>query len=190
MANNKEIFGKPPFDGPDPRIEMAARCEAWLSEWRGLAADRSDESRKRRIEIAFDFIRLMDYMEAIRPGDLVSPEQWTVAYGIHALGGLADALLDATKNLPWEDGPPRPVTWHEVGEAPPPQFAYGPLEGSQDELAHAIIRENADRRTLVAQLEKGVFWGRENARDHFSIWFKTEARYREAAAKVAKPSIE
>ena len=71
--------------------------------------------------------------------------------------------------------------WHRADETPPDEFKHGPLTGQRKQLAAWIMgKEGADPRNLDRKLGRGVFWGRQDERQQFSVWFKVQKRFAEA----------
>ncbi|REJ93215.1 MAG: hypothetical protein DWQ34_11215 [Planctomycetota bacterium] len=76
--------------------------------------------------------------------------------------------------------------WHSPGESPPQGWA-GPLNGTKMELAKAIRAgqpRNLDAH-LVKTHNRQSMWGRKEIGGTFSLFFKTDQRFREAEKTLA-----
>jgi hypothetical protein len=92
---------------------------------------------------------------------------------------LDDGLLTpAPLNLP-PPAPP-PVRWfHAKHEQPPPEFPYGPLRGTQRDLAAKMYPgRRVDTRRLQRKAGTGAsIWVRKKDRTHYEVWFRYEGDY-------------
>lgn len=84
----------------------------------------------------------------------------------------------------------RSAKWHKQHGNPPAEFSHGPLTGPKKKLA-AWIRPNAkddEGRWLDTAVRDGLYWGRREARNRWSVWFKTPEQYAQAnARRLAEP---
>ena len=82
----------------------------------------------------------------------------------------ADQTSDKVDGLPWR----------HANCDPPANFCHGPITGNKSQLLRWLLPQAKDVRTLDSQLKSGIFWGRQEGRYRFSIWFSTQQKYAEA----------
>ena len=72
------------------------------------------------------------------------------------------------------------VPWfHKKHEKPPPRFCYGPVHGTQRELAAIICPGNrVDTRRFQRKAATGAsIWVMKRHRTHYEVWFRHEGEY-------------
>lgn len=77
--------------------------------------------------------------------------------------------------------PPKDDGWHRAGDAPPDAYSHGPLTGSKKDLKKWIFGDAArTTKGLDTAIKAGKFWGRQDSRYLFSIYFPTQERFAQA----------
>lgn len=78
-----------------------------------------------------------------------------------------------------QDAEDRLPDWcHGAGDDPPPSFAFGPLEGTQKELASWTHQHgNQDARSLQARAQRGAVWVKMHHKRHYEAWFPSNRQF-------------
>ena len=79
-----------------------------------------------------------------------------------------------------QDEPSEESCWHLAEDAPPVEFAFGPLQGSEKEVAIWIFSNAKTTKPLRTALSNGTFWGRREGRYSVSVFFTTRERFSQA----------
>lgn len=87
--------------------------------------------------------------------------------------------MELPSNKSSQVGMPDKNGWNSAGVAPPPEFQYGPITGQARELVRWIMN-NKDPRNLRNKLLRKDFWGRNDKRNQYSVWFTDQKRFAEA----------
>jgi len=190
------------FPLPDRELSLGEKCTilavihdhnstyGLINPWQSLSRTLKSEDKERR----FEFGRMAsaeDHGESetcIDDADSRSEHQLAVMYftlgeGLNRLNedhlNDLDELLEDVRRSTQSSIDTN--EWNSAEESPPKQFNHGPLTGTKKQLAiWTSPGTNAhDPRTLDRRLRDGVFWGRKNSGQSFSIWFKTSSRYAE-----------
>jgi len=71
-----------------------------------------------------------------------------------------------------------PKWCHEEGEEPPADFKFGPLRGTQEQLALWLGGKNRrDGRLLQAKARNRIVWVRMFHKRSYEAWFRSETNY-------------
>lgn len=88
---------------------------------------------------------------------------------------------------------PHPVSeewWHPAGLEPPSSYSFGPLEGTQKELASWLHPHgNDDPRHLQARAVGGSVWVRRIHARHYEAWFKSQQAFDAATKRRLKSHV-
>jgi hypothetical protein len=112
-------------------------------------------------------------------------------YDLFGIEGLDDGLPTYNLFEGLDDGlltpaPPHVRWFHAKHEQPPPEFPYGPLRGTQRELAAKIWPgKRVDTRRLQSKAaNEASIWVRKKHRTRYEIWFQQEGEYMKATGKA------
>lgn len=74
-----------------------------------------------------------------------------------------------------------PEWCHSAGEEPPPSFAHGPLEGTQQDLASwTHPHGKRDARSLQARAQRRAVWVKMHHKRHYEVWFSSHRQFEDA----------
>ena len=114
-------------------------------------------------------------------------------YDLFGIEGLDDGLptynlfgIEGLDGGPLTPAPP-PVRWvHAKYEQPPPKFPYGPVCGTQRDLAAKIWPgSRVDTRRFQRKAATGAsIWVRKMHRTRYEVWFRNEVDYAKVTGKA------
>ncbi len=157
---------------PDHRLRVGDILEFLPGQgWKGLGALFTPEDLIARWQItAEEYNGLLDLglpLIRLRSGAVRHPEI---------------AVDEWWKQLPaarQQDADDRLPDWcHGAGAEPPPTFAFGPLEGTQKELASwTHPHRNDDARSLQARAQRGAVWVKTHHKRRYEAWFRSQRQF-------------
>jgi hypothetical protein len=160
---------------PDHRLRAGDIVEFLPGQgWKGLGALFTPEDLIARWHItAVEYDGLLDLglpTIRLRSGSVRHPEI------------AVDEWLKQLQPARQQDAGDRLPDWcHGAGAEPPPSFAFGPLEGTQKELASWTHQHgNQDARSLQARAERGAVWVKMHHKRRYEVWFRNKRQFENA----------